>query len=46
MEEVKTFYLKDIKEVEYLDSKYEAIEKAEVLILLTERNTDYLVRRY
>ena len=37
IEEAQHFYLKGIKEVEYLDSKYEVLKGSEALILLTER---------
>ena len=36
MEEAKHFYLKDVNEVSYKKSKYEVLEDAEALILLTE----------
>ncbi len=36
IEEAQHFYLKGIKEVEYLDSKYEVLKGSEALILLTE----------
>jgi UDPglucose 6-dehydrogenase len=36
IEEAKYFYLKDIKNVEYYDSKYEVLKGSEALILLTE----------
>lgn len=36
MEEAKTFYLKDVNNVEYVSSKYTAITDADALILLTE----------
>ena len=36
MEEAKNFYLKNVKEVEYFDSKYEVLKNSEALILLTE----------
>ena len=36
MEEAKNHYLKDIKEVTYVDSKYQVLANAEALILLTE----------
>lgn len=36
MEEAKTFYLKDVEGVEYLESKYEVLKNSEALILLTE----------
>jgi UDPglucose 6-dehydrogenase len=36
MEEAKTFYLKDVDNVEYVSSKYTAITDADALILLTE----------
>ena len=36
MDDAKSFYLKDIEEVEYFDSKYEALKNCEALILLTE----------
>jgi len=34
--EAKEFYLKDIKNIEYAPSKYEALENADALLLLTE----------
>ena len=36
MEEAKNHYLKDIKEVTYVDYKYQVLASAEALILLTE----------
>ena len=36
MKEAKNHYLKDIKEVTYVDSKYQVLANAEALILLTE----------
>ncbi len=36
MDEAKSFYLKDIKEVSYFNSKYETLQNAESLLLLTE----------
>ena len=36
IEEAKEFYLKDVKGVEYTDSKYKVLENADALILLTE----------
>ncbi len=36
MDEAKHFYLKDIEEVAYFDSKYETIKSADAMILLTE----------
>ncbi len=36
IEESKAFYLKDVKGVEYTDSKYKVVENADALILLTE----------
>jgi len=36
MEEAKSFYLKDIKEVTYFNSKYETLQNADALLLLTE----------
>lgn len=36
MDEAQHFYLKDIKEVSYHNSKYEALHNADALILLTE----------
>lgn len=36
MNEAKEFYLKDIEEVTYVKSKYEVLNNAEALILLTE----------
>ncbi len=36
IEEAKAFYLKDVKGVEYTDSKYKVVENADALILLTE----------
>jgi len=36
MEEAQHFYLKDIKEVSYCNSKYETLSNADAMILLTE----------
>ena len=36
MQEAKSFYLKDIKEVSYFNSKYETLQNADALLLLTE----------
>jgi UDPglucose 6-dehydrogenase len=36
MEQAKTFYFKDIKQVIYCKNKYEAIDQADALLLLTE----------
>ncbi len=36
MEEAKDFYLKDLKNITYVSSKYEALKNADALILLTE----------
>ena len=36
VKEAKHFYLKGIKEVTYLDSKYDVLKKSDALILLTE----------
>ena len=36
MEESKHFYLKGIKNIRYVDSKYNVLENANALILLTE----------
>ncbi|RTE53797.1 UDP-glucose/GDP-mannose dehydrogenase family protein [Arenibacter aquaticus] len=36
MEEAQHFYLKDIKEVSYCNSKYETLKNADAMILLTE----------
>ncbi len=36
MQEAKSFYLKDIKEVNYFNSKYETLQNADALLLLTE----------
>ncbi len=36
MEEAKYFYLKDIEGIKYVDSKYQALENVDALILLTE----------
>ena len=36
MEEAKTFYLKDVAGVSYVESKYQVLKGAEALILLTE----------
>ncbi len=45
MEEAKKCYLKDNKDVEYVDHKYDAIRDADALILITEwkefRNPDF-----
>ncbi len=39
MEEAQTFYLKGIQNITYFDSKYEAINHADALLLLTEWKT-------
>ncbi|MDO1514326.1 UDP-glucose/GDP-mannose dehydrogenase family protein [Maribacter confluentis] len=36
MHEAKTFYLKDIQNVSYFDSKYDTLKNADAMILLTE----------
>ena len=36
MKEAKSFYLKDIEAIEYFDSKYEVLNDADALILITE----------
>ena len=36
IEEAKHFYLKDVKNIEYFNSKYEVLNSADALILLTE----------
>jgi UDPglucose 6-dehydrogenase len=36
IEEAKTFYLKDVKNISYVKSKYQALENADAMILLTE----------
>lgn len=36
MEEAQQFYLKDVSNILYVDSKYEALNQADALILLTE----------
>jgi UDPglucose 6-dehydrogenase len=36
MDEAKKFYLKDIKDIEYLDSKYSVLNGCDAVILLTE----------
>ncbi len=36
MEEAKSFYLKEVNGVSYVDSKYEVLPKSDALILLTE----------
>jgi len=36
VEEAKSCYLKEIENIEYVSSKYQAIEKADALVLLTE----------
>jgi UDPglucose 6-dehydrogenase len=36
MHEAREYYLKDINEIEYVTSKYEVLQKADALILLTE----------
>ncbi len=36
IDEAKHFYLKDVKEVEYCESKYEVLKGSDALILLTE----------
>ncbi|WP_108244218.1 UDP-glucose dehydrogenase family protein [Muricauda brasiliensis] len=44
--EAKEFYLKDNKNIEYADSRYEALENADALLLLTEwkefRSPDFM----
>jgi len=46
IQEAKEFYLKDIKNVTYFSSKYEALKNADALILLTEwkefRSPDFM----
>lgn len=46
MEEAKEFYLKDLANVSYVDSKYKVLEGADALILLTEwkefRSPDFI----
>lgn len=36
IEEAKAFYLKDVKNIEYFESKYEVLKDTDALILLTE----------
>ncbi|MEX1382806.1 UDP-glucose/GDP-mannose dehydrogenase family protein [Lutibacter sp.] len=36
MEEAKLFYLKDVKNVEYVNSKYDTLNNADAMLLLTE----------
>ncbi len=36
MDEAKHYYLKDVKEIDYFKSKYEVLDDADALILLTE----------
>ncbi|CAM1373791.1 UDP-glucose dehydrogenase family protein [Tenacibaculum xiamenense] len=36
MQEAKQYYLKEFKEVEYFDSKYDVLKESDALILLTE----------
>ena len=36
MDEAKTFYLKDVKNIFYFNSKYEALQNTDAMILLTE----------
>lgn len=36
MEEAKDFYLKNMENIEYFDSKYEALQNADAMIMLTE----------
>ncbi|WP_430929164.1 UDP-glucose dehydrogenase family protein [Polaribacter marinivivus] len=36
IEEAKEFYLKDVKNIEYFETKYEVLKEANALILLTE----------
>lgn len=36
IQEAKEFYLKGVKNIEYLESKYEVLKKSDALILLTE----------
>jgi UDPglucose 6-dehydrogenase len=36
IEEAQSFYLKDVKNISYVNSKYQALENADAMILLTE----------
>ena len=36
VEEAKEFYLKEVEDITYFDSKYEVLKDADALILLTE----------
>ncbi len=46
VDEAKEFYLKDVKNVEYVSSKYKALENTDAMILLTEwkefRSPDFM----
>jgi UDPglucose 6-dehydrogenase len=46
IDEARHFYLKDIENIEYVDSKYQVLEDADALILLTEwkefRSPDFI----
>ena len=46
MDEAKHYYLKDVSNVIYVDSKYQVLEEADALILLTEwkefRSPDFI----
>ena len=36
MEEAKNFWLKDVKNIEYFDNKYDALNGADAMVLVTE----------
>jgi len=50
MNEAQSFYLKDVKNIEYLNSKYETLPKSDAMILLTEwkefRSPDFEELKY
>jgi len=50
MDEAQSFYLKDVKNIEYLNSKYETLPKSDAMILLTEwkefRSPDFEELKY
>jgi len=50
MDEAQSFYLKDVKGIEYLNSKYETLPKSDAMILLTEwkefRSPDFEELKY
>lgn len=50
MEEAQSFYLKDVKNIEYFNSKYETLANADAMIMLTEwkefRSPDFAELKY